>query len=59
MVCNRMKPQGVEEDQVKLKAFPFTLKGAAEERFFSMPSGSIRTWNDLKRKFLDVTTRLF
>jgi hypothetical protein len=54
-----MKPQGVEEDQVKLKAFPFTLKGAAEERFFSMPSGSIRTWNDLKRKFLDVTTRLF
>jgi hypothetical protein len=29
-----MKPQGAEEDHVKLKAFSFTLKGVTEEWFF-------------------------
>ena len=28
MVCVGMKPNGVDEEQVKLKAFPFSLKGA-------------------------------
>ena len=53
MVCNGMKPQAVDEEQVKLKAFPFSLKGAAKEWLFSIPSGSINTWNDLKRIFLE------
>jgi hypothetical protein len=30
MVCVGMKPNGVVEEQVKLKAFPFSLKGAAK-----------------------------
>jgi len=38
---------------MKLKAFPFTLKGVVEEWLFSMTSRYIRTWNDLKRKFLE------
>jgi hypothetical protein len=38
---------------MKLKAFPFTLKEVVEEWLFSMTSESIRTWNDLKRKFLE------
>jgi hypothetical protein len=29
MVCISMKPNGVDKEQVKLKAFPFSLKGAA------------------------------
>jgi len=29
MVCVGMKPNGVDEEQVKLKTFPFSLKGAA------------------------------
>jgi len=30
MVCVGMKPNGVNEEHVKLKAFPFSLKGAAK-----------------------------
>ena len=30
MVCVGMKPNGVDEEQVKLRAFPFSLKGAAK-----------------------------
>ena len=30
MVCVGMKPNRVEEEQFKLKAFPFSLKGAAK-----------------------------
>jgi hypothetical protein len=35
MVCIGMKPNGVDEEQVKLKAFPFYLKGAAKTWLFS------------------------
>jgi len=30
MVCVGMKPNGVDKEQVKLKAFPFSLKVAAK-----------------------------
>lgn len=30
MVCVGMKSNGVDKEQVKLKAFPFSLKGAAK-----------------------------
>jgi hypothetical protein len=30
MVCVSMKPNGVDEEQAKLKAFTFSLKGAAK-----------------------------
>jgi len=33
MVCVDMKPNGVDEKQVKLKAFSFSLKGAANADF--------------------------
>jgi hypothetical protein len=41
MVCVGMKPNGVDEEQVKLKAFPFSLKGAVKTWFFSILLGSI------------------
>ena len=31
MVCTSMKPSGVTEDQIKLKAFPFSLKDSAKD----------------------------
>jgi hypothetical protein len=30
MVCIGMKPNGVDEEQIKLKAFPFSLKRAVK-----------------------------
>jgi len=53
MVCVGMKPNGVEEEHVKLKAFPFSLKVAAKAWLFSIRPGSIGTWNDMKKIFLE------
>jgi hypothetical protein len=53
MVCVGMKPNGVDEEQVKLKAFPLSLKGAAKAWLFSILSGSIGTWNGMKKIFLE------
>jgi hypothetical protein len=53
MVCVGMKPNGVDEEQVKLKAFPFSLKGAAKAWLFSILPGSIGTWNGMKKIFLE------
>jgi len=52
-VCVGMKPNGVDEEQVKLKAFPFSLKGAAKAWFFFILPGSNRTWNAMKKIFLE------
>ena len=52
MVCVGMKPNGVDEEQVKLKSFPFSLKGAIKMWFFSILPSSIRTWNAMKKIFL-------
>jgi len=53
MVCVGIKPNGVDEEQVKLKAFHFSLKGAANAWFFSVLPGSIGTWNAMKKIFLE------
>jgi len=52
MVCVGMKPNGIDEEQVKLKDFPFSLKGAAKAWLFSILLGSIGTWNAMKKIFL-------
>ncbi|GMJ01880.1 hypothetical protein HRI_003857200 [Hibiscus trionum] len=53
MMCSSMKPQGVSEDQIKLREFPFSLAGMAKEWLFYLPPNSINTWADLSRVFLD------
>ena len=53
VVCSSMKPQGVSEEQIKLRAFPFSLEDAAKDWLFYMPAGTITTWPNLVRLFLD------
>jgi len=48
-----MKPQGVTEEQIKLRALPFSLADKAKDWLYYLPSGSILTWNDLKKKLLE------
>ncbi|KAK4389740.1 hypothetical protein Sango_2311000 [Sesamum angolense] len=48
-----MRPQGITEEQIKLRAFPFSLADQAKDWLYFLPSGSITTWNDLKRQFLE------
>ncbi|KAL7597396.1 hypothetical protein Lser_V15G31293 [Lactuca serriola] len=48
-----MKPHEVIEDQIKLRAFPFSLQDSAKEWLYDLPPGSVTTWNELARMFLD------
>ena len=53
VVCLSMKPHNVTEDLIKLKAFPFSLKDRAKDWLYSLPPGSVTTWNQMARLFLD------
>lgn len=53
VVCSSMKPQGVTEEQIKLRAFPFSLADKAKDWLYYLPSGTITTWNEMKRQFLE------
>ena len=53
-ICNAQKrPVGSNEDDYRLKALPFTLKGEADTWFMRLPPNSIRSWSDFKMMFLD------
>jgi len=45
-----MKPQGVTGEQIKLRAFAFFLEDKVKDWLYYLPSRSILTWNDLKKK---------
>ncbi|KAJ8765423.1 hypothetical protein K2173_013181 [Erythroxylum novogranatense] len=53
VVCSTMRPQGVTEEQIKLRAFPFSLADAAKDWLFYLPPGSINSWTDMVHLFLD------
>ncbi|XP_059429173.1 uncharacterized protein LOC132162985 [Corylus avellana] len=53
VVCMSMKPTGLTEEQIKLRAFPFSLKDSAKDWLYYLLSGSITTWNEIKRLFLE------
>ncbi|CAM9000259.1 unnamed protein product [Rhodiola kirilowii] len=52
-ICQILKPNRVNIDDFKLKTFYFSLIDSANDWFLSLPSGSIRTWVQMQRKFLD------
>ncbi|XP_027083781.1 uncharacterized protein [Coffea arabica] len=43
----------VKEFEIRLRAFPFSLKDAAKDWLYYLPAGSIITWAQLKKKFLE------
>ncbi|GJR98115.1 hypothetical protein Tco_0270289 [Tanacetum coccineum] len=42
----------ITQDQIMLRAFPMSFTGAASRWLRNKPYGSIKTWEDLKAKFL-------
>nr|XP_027076932.1 uncharacterized protein LOC113700667 [Coffea arabica] len=53
IVCNSMKSLGIIEEQIKMRAFSFSLKDSAKDWLYYLPPGSITTWDQLKKKILD------
>ncbi|XP_023766424.1 uncharacterized protein LOC111914946 [Lactuca sativa] len=51
-MCNNFKQRGMTTDAFRLRLFPYTLQGKARDRFDSLPSDSITTWEELREKFL-------
>ena len=49
MVCPSMNPMGISEEQVKLRAFPFSLVDSAKEWLYYLPSGTVTAWNKMKK----------
>ncbi|XP_073120067.1 uncharacterized protein [Henckelia pumila] len=46
-----MKPHGVTDKKIQLRAFPFLLKNAAKDWLYCLPPGSITTRTAMKRIF--------
>lgn len=45
---------GVSHDAIMLQVFPMTLAGAATRWVAKLPSGTINTWNLLKKNFIQI-----
>jgi hypothetical protein len=52
------KFKNVENNIVKLKLFPFSLRGKAKYWLLSLPTASINYWDDLKEDFIKNITHL-
>ena len=51
-IADLFTSEGVTDDQIMLRIFPLSLKGAANKWLRNEPASSITTWEDLKSKFL-------
>ncbi|XP_052198255.1 uncharacterized protein LOC127805537 [Diospyros lotus] len=49
--CGNFKYQGINEEAMRMRLFPHTLKDKAREWLDSLSPGSITTWADLVHKF--------
>ncbi|KAF7826825.1 uncharacterized protein G2W53_017989 [Senna tora] len=53
VVCSNMKPDRKTEEQIKLRAFPFSLEDAAKKWLFYLPASSITSWEKMMKTFLE------
>ena len=51
-LCDMQKKKDVDNDIVKLKLFPFSLRDRAKTLFSSLPKNSIDSWNKCKDAFI-------
>ncbi|PNX73069.1 hypothetical protein L195_g028967 [Trifolium pratense] len=52
-VCDYTDPPGVSESDKRLRLFKHSLSGRAKDWLDTIPAGTIETWRQLERKFLD------
>jgi hypothetical protein len=51
--CDYTDPPNITESQKRLRLFKFSLTGRAKDWLDTLPSGTIHTWQELERKFLE------
>ncbi|XP_042012411.1 uncharacterized protein LOC121760881 [Salvia splendens] len=52
-ICNTTKINGVTDEQIRLRVFPFSLEDDAKDWLDNMEPNSIRTWEAMVEKFLE------
>ncbi|XP_041995585.1 uncharacterized protein LOC121745675 [Salvia splendens] len=52
-ICNTTKINGVTDEQLRLRVFPFSLENDAKDWLDSMEPNYIRTWEAMVEKFLE------
>ncbi|KAK5770410.1 hypothetical protein PVK06_046560 [Gossypium arboreum] len=50
--CDTFKINGVSNDAIRLRLFPFSLRNKAKQWLNSLSRGSITTWEQMNEKFL-------
>ncbi|KAL2907042.1 DNA damage-inducible protein 1 [Bienertia sinuspersici] len=53
VVCSTMKPEGINQDHIRIHAFPFSLHDLAKDWLYSLSPGSLTTWEALQKAFLE------
>ncbi|KAF7824171.1 uncharacterized protein G2W53_022315 [Senna tora] len=53
VVYSSIKPDRITEEQIKLRAFPFSLEDAAKKWLFYLPAGSITSCEQMMKTFLE------
>ncbi|KAF7843943.1 DNA-directed DNA polymerase [Senna tora] len=53
VVYSSMKPDRITEEHIKLRAFPFSLEDVAQKWLFNIPTGSITSWDQMMKTFLE------
>ena len=51
-ICDTFKHNGVTDDAIRLRLFPFSLNNKAKAWLTSLPLGTINTWDGLVNVFL-------
>jgi hypothetical protein len=51
-LCQTFNMDGVTEDQMRARLFPFSLLGKALQWFHSQPAETVQNWNVLMRAFM-------
>ncbi|XP_076894000.1 uncharacterized protein LOC143546168 [Bidens hawaiensis] len=52
-ICGTIGDQNLDQDEVKLRLFQFSLKDKAKSWFVSLPANSIHSWDEMQQVFLD------
>jgi hypothetical protein len=51
-LCQTFNRDGVTQDQMRARLFPFSLLGKALQWFYSQPAETVEDWNALMRAFM-------
>ncbi len=53
LICDAMKPEAANVETFKMTAFPLSLEDKAQQWLIFLPPGSINSWTEMARAFLD------